>query len=141
MTGRESLLTAILDCGTADLSLLDDVQYDWGDIFKRLEDDAHDLNSVMREVFQVGYEDIQVAVDDRICELEAIELNGRELDDDEADELALLRELDASEDFDSFHNYLDTHVWCRNHADTYKKYMTEALEEFEENTGFCIGLE
>lgn len=140
MTGRESLLTAILDCGTADLSLLDDVQYDWDDIFKRLEDDTHDLNSVMREVFQVGYEDIQVAADDRICELEAIE-NERELDDDEADELALLRELNASEDFDSYHNFLDTSVWCRNHADTYKKYMMEALEEFEENTGFCISLE
>ncbi len=91
----------------------------------------------MREVFQVGYEDIQIAVVNRICELES----SGDLDDDEADELTLLRELDASEDFDSYHNYLDTHVWCRNHADTYKKYMTEALEEFEENTGFYIRLE
>ncbi len=137
MTGRESLLTAILDCGTDDLSLLDDVQYDWDDIFKRLEDDTHDLNSVMREVFQVGYEDIQIAVVNHICDLES----SGNLDDDEADELTLLRELDASEDFDSYHNYLDTHVWCRNHADTYRKYMMEALEEFEENTGFCISLE
>lgn len=135
MTGRESLLTAILDCGTDDLSLLDDVQYDWADIFKRLEDDTHDLNSVLREVFQVGYEDIQIAVVNRICELES----SGTLDGDEADELVLLRELNAPKDFDSYHNYLDTHVWCRNHADTYKKYMTEALEEFEENTGFCIG--
>lgn len=140
MNGRESLLTAILDCGTADLSLLDDVQYDWYDIFKRMEDDTHDLNSVIREVFQVGYEDIQMAVDNRIGELEDIE-SARELNDDEADELALLRELDATEDFDSYHNFLDTSVWCQDHADTYKKYMTEALEEFEENTGFYIRLE
>lgn len=141
MTGRESLLMAILDCGTDDLCLLDDVQYDWADIFNRLEDDTHDLNSVLREVFQVGYECIQAAVDARICELEFIELNERELDDDEAAELALLRDLDASDDFVSYHNYLDTHVWCRCHMDTYKKYMKEALEEFEEHTGFQIMVE
>ena len=32
MTGTESLLCSILDCGVLDLSILDDVGYDLGEI-------------------------------------------------------------------------------------------------------------
>jgi len=138
-TGTESLLKTILDCGSEDLSILEDVQYDWADLLKRMCDETCNLNSLMWMVFQVGYEGIQVAIDDRICELEAI-VNERPLDDYEEEELARLRELDATEDFESYHNYLDTHVWCQKHADTYEEYMMEALETFRDNTGFYIAL-
>lgn len=140
MTRTENLLTSLFRCGTADLSLLDDVRYDWDDIFENLEGAPINLNNIMYEVFQIGYADIQTAADDRIAELEAIALNERELDGDESAELDALRELNAAEDFDSYHNFLDTHVWCERHAEAYEVYLSDALSRFEENTGFEIRL-
>lgn len=137
ITSREELLMTLLNCGSADLSLLDDIGYDWSLVFARMGEMPRDINSVMWTVFQLGYEDIQTDIDDRICELEAI-TNERELYDEEEEELARLRELEAAEDFGSYHNYLDTHVYCERHGSTYKEYMGDALDEFEENTGFSI---
>jgi hypothetical protein len=137
-TNRDYLLTTLLNCGSLDLKLLDDVEYDWCDIIDKTEG-VRDINALMYEVFQMGYDGIQTKVNDRICELEAIETNERDLDEDEEQEKAELSELDATEDFESFHNYLDTHVYCVKHWDTYKKYMEDALDEFRDNTGFEIG--
>ena len=79
---REDLLTSILDCGYGDLYLLEDCQYDIGEIveeclsnFGRL-----DINNLVRIMFEFGLRDIETARDDRICELEAVQ-NERELDD------------------------------------------------------------
>lgn len=138
MTGRESLLTSILNCGTLDLRLLDDVQYDWCEILEHY-DGEKTLNGLMRAVFRYGFGEIEQAVNNRICELDAIP-NERELDDDEEKELAALKELSPHDDFDSFHNYLDTHVYCEQHGGTYKAYMSDALDGFENNTGFCISI-
>ena len=140
VTGRESLLMMMLDCGSDDLRLLDDVGYDWPDIFAGIDEvaDVDGLNGIMREVFRFGYSQIAEAVSDRICELEAI-TNERELDEDEENELAALRELRPTDgDFSSYHNFIDTSVWCEKHGETYKAYLQDALDSFEEGTGFYI---
>jgi hypothetical protein len=138
ITNRDYLLTTLLDCGTLDLKILDGVEYDWCDLVDRREG-VPDINTLMYDVFQMGFDDIQTRVNDRICELEAVELNERDLDEDEEQEKAALSELNATEDFESFHNAIDTHVYCVNHWDTYTMYMKEALDEFRDNTGFTIG--
>lgn len=139
MTGTERMLTALFQCGTEDLRLLNDVQYDWEDVFDFDEFgfDGLNINYVMRRVFEIGFGDILEARDDRICELEAIP-NERELDEDEEEELRLLRNLKPYEDFSSYHNFLDTHVYCDAHGATYKNYLSDALDRFEEDTGFYI---
>jgi hypothetical protein len=137
-TNRDNLLTTLLNCGSLDLKLLDDVEYDWCDILNRTTGDR-DINALMYEVFQMGYEDIQAKMEERIGELEDIEEDEGGLDDEDSEELEELRKLEPSEDFESFHNFLDTHVYCVNHWDTYKKYMEDALDEFCQNTGFEIG--
>ena len=76
-------------------------------------------------------------MDDRICELEASS-NEWELDADEEEELSALRALNPEEDIDSYHNFVDTHVWFENNADVYHTYMQEALDNFAEGTGFEI---
>lgn len=140
ITSREDFLMQILRCGVLDLKLIDDVGYDWCDI---LDSDVFEngvpfnLNNVMRLVFEYGFSQIEAAVDSRVDYLEDTEKTYG-LSDSQAEELEALRTLNPMEDFTSFHNYIDTHVWCERHKEIYQKYMEEALDEFADGTGFEI---
>lgn len=135
VTNTEDFLMNLLHCGVLDLRLIDHVNYDWCDILD--EDIPMELNSVMRRVVDFGIDQITTAVNDRICELEAIP-NERERDKDEETELKALRSLSPEDDILSFHNYLDTYVWLENHADVYRTNLLDALDAFADGTGFEI---
>ena len=146
ISGRDDFLISILHCEVLDLGLIDDVGYNWCDILdsetlgEMLSGGSRQretLNYLMRRVVDFGIEQITTAVDDRICELEAIP-NERELDADEKEELSALRALNPEEDIDSYHNFVDTYVWFENNADVYHTYMQKALDNFAEGTGFEI---
>ena len=55
MNGREELLCAILDCGFADLGMIDDCQYDLAEIYNDLKEFRKDvsLNAVINEIFRL----------------------------------------------------------------------------------------
>ena len=134
-TNERSLLATILGCKGRDLILLRDVNYDWGKVVDECMSEYGNLqfNNIIRIVFYFGLCDIQEAIDSRIADLEAIERF-----DFEEEELKLLQKLDALRDFDSLHNLSNTMIWCGKHKEIYKEYLEHALDEFEENTGFCI---
>lgn len=140
ITNREDFLMQILHCGVLDLKLIDGVGYDWCDI---LDNDIFEggvpfnLNNIMRMVFEYGFSQIEAAVDNRIDYLEDTEKTYG-LSDSQAEELEALRTLNPMEDFDSYHNYIDTHVWCEQNGDVYQKYMSEALDAFADGTGYEI---
>lgn len=147
VSSREDFLMNLLNCGVLDLKLIDDVGYDWCDILdvetlgEMLSDGSgrrETLNYIMRRVVEFGTDQLTTAVADRICDLEAI-TNERELDADEEEELEALRTLNPEEDIESYHNFIDTHVWFENNADVYRTYLQEALDDFTEGTGFEIG--
>ena len=101
MTGTQSLLCEMLSCGTLDLELLDRVGYDWDEVLEQLDwpdGEGFNFNRLMRAIVDVGIIHIKQAVEDRICELEAVE-NERELDEDEAEEMESLRRLPYSVSF------------------------------------------
>lgn len=138
-SSRDLLLTALLECGTLDLCVLDRVGYDWCDVLDRAEGfgvsfEKLGFNGLMRLVVDMGIEDLATAIGDRICELEAI-TNERELDEDEADELEMLRLLDPEEDVNAYFNFLDTHAYLQKNQDIYRDYAQDEVKEFEENTG------
>lgn len=146
ISSRDDFLINILHCEVWGLRLIDDVGYNWCDILdsetlgKMLSGGSRQrdtLNYLMRRVVEFGINQITTAVDDRICELEAIP-NDRELDADEEKELSALCALNPEEDIDSYHNFVNTHVWFENNADVYHTYMQEALDNFAEGTGFEI---
>lgn len=140
MSGTERLLCRLLSCGSADLSLLEDVGYDWGDVLEQLDwpdGEGVGFNRLISAVFDVGIIRIREAVDDRACELEAIS-NERELYDDEEEELRCLRLLDPDNDIRSYLNCLDTHVWLEKNGEFYQMYLADALDSFADNTGFEI---
>lgn len=140
MTGTQSLLCEMLSCGTLDLELLDRVGYDWDEVLELLDwpdGEGFNFNRLMRAVVDVGIIHIKQAVEDRICELEAVE-NERELDEDESEEMESLRRLDPDQDIEGFFNCLDTHVWFRQNGSIYRRYLSSALDGFEENVGFFL---
>ena len=147
VSSRENFLMNLLNCGVLDLKLIDDVGYDWCDILdgetlsEMLSDGSRQretLNYIMRRVVEFGIDQLTTAVADRICELEAIP-NERDLDADEEAELEALRALNPEEDIESYHDYIDTHVWFASNADVYRTYLQEALSDFADGTGFEIG--
>ena len=140
MTGTQSLLCEMLSCGTLDLELLDRVGYDWDEVLEQLDwpdGEGFNFNRLMRAIVDVGIIHIKQAVEDRICELEAVE-NERELDEDEAEEMESLRRLDPDQDIEGFFNCLDTHVWFRQNGPVYRRYLSSALDSFEDNVGFFL---
>ena len=132
----QAFMCAALRCGTLDLNLLDDIEYAWEDVLDRIDWFDYGFNDVMRAVFDLGIIDIREEVDDRIFELKSFDDRSPEEDE----ELEALSKLDPGNDFGSYHNYLDTSIWCEKHADIYHKYMWEALGTFEMRTGFQIGV-
>lgn len=134
---RETALCALLDCGSDDLSLLDDFT---GDIYEVIQDckqefgDDMNINNVVRVIFDIGTQELQSFVDGRIAELEGRE----ELSEEEDEELDALRQCEPYEDVRSYHNYLDTSVWIDEHAEIYAKYVRPGIEAFEELTGFSF---
>ena len=146
VSSREDFLMNLLNCGVLDLKLIDGVGYDWCDILSeemiygiagRSGNGSCAINFVMAEVVAFGIDQIETAISDRICELEAIP-NERELDEDEEAELAALRTLNPDEDISAYYNCIDTHVCMERNGNLYKQYLSEAIAGFEEGTGLEI---
>ena len=146
ISSREDFLMNLLNCGVLDLRLIDGVGYDWCDILSeemicgiagRSGNGSCAIDFVMAEVVAFGIDQIETAISDRICELEAIP-NERELDEDEEAELSALRTLNPDEDISGYYNCIDTHVYMERNGSLYKRYLSEAIGDFEEGTGLEI---
>ena len=159
MTMQECILTKILNCESADLSLLEDINYDLDDIIDDLmENNDLSLNSIFREVFRAGARDLQEEYEmqkDEIKEriLEALEeekeeciksgeMTEKELEELEehkelVNDLELLEneELNPEEDLDYFINYMDTHVFMKN-LEFYRRWMEKEVDSIEYKMGW-----
>jgi len=121
----EDLLTAILDCGYADLQMLFDSKYDMYDIVEYAKDnldfgnsaDSLDINVLIQAMIELALGEIQDYIDEQDLEVE----------------------LDIWDDTDIFLNYLDTHVYIYgDKIDAYKRYVPEIFDMFEEKTGIIL---
>ena len=132
---KECLLAEILNCGYLDLQVLEDCEYDMSELIEecKFSFGVVNLNALACTMFVFGRRDIQSAIEERIAELE-----GGELTEAEEEELENLKLLDVWEDIESFHNFIDTSIWINNHKEIYENYLSEALAEFERNTGYVI---
>lgn len=141
MTGLESLLCSMLDCGSLDLSILEDTEYDLGDIVEELQAEGvkPTLNQITAEIFRKGQQELTEKLEDAIENLklemeeydentEAYEELQKKLDDFDS--------LDPEEDIDWFCNCLDTSVWFSNNEEIYRKYLADEIENVENNMGF-----
>lgn len=131
MINQNSVLMAVLECGTDDLSILDDIGYDLGDIVEGLIAGGirPTLNAITGEVFRRGVEELTQRINDRLCEPE-------DGDNDEAK--AELQILNPKKDINWFCNCLDTHVYFVKNEEIYREYLPEAIKDIEDNMGFSF---
>ena len=161
LTTQECVMTKILDCGTADLSLLDDINYDLDDILDSLmENNCLSLNGIFQSVFVEGArelqeefenqkEDIKAEILLRIEEektewVESGEMTQEELEETEehkelVSDLALLEggELKPEDDLSYYLNYQDTHVFMK-HIEFYRRYMENTVDDIEYKMGWSF---
>lgn len=137
MTNEESWLCAILHCGVADFSVID-CEYDKMELIETCltEFGEINLNLISRCIVEKGCEDIQDAIDARIIDIEH-ELE--EWECHENDEYCALLGLNPWEDIGENHNFLDTSVWFEKNEEDYRKYVPEAIDKFENDTGYTFG--
>ena len=149
LTTQECVMTKILNCGTADLSLLDDINYDLDDILDSLmENNCLSLNGIFQEVFIKGAEelqeefknqkeDIKAEILYKIEENETENLTETEEHKELISDLALLEsgELKPENDLEFYLNYQDTHVFMK-HIDFYRRYMENTVDDIEYKMGW-----
>ena len=137
MTNAEAWLTAVLDCGIADLSVLDGCEYDRDDVVSECRSNFGKvtLNSLSATIISIGKSQLQDAIDDRLIEIEeALIESERNMD---AEYRALLS-LNPFDDIGEYHNFLDTSVWFEKNREAYETYLKEECDAFEQNTGYCL---
>lgn len=131
----------LLDCGSLDISILDDVGYDLGDIAVELQEEGVKvtLNNIIDAIFRKGQDELKDALEEKISELEG-ERDECEEGSDEYEELQeQIDELeccDPEEDVEWFCNCLDTSIWFRDNEEIYRKYLEDEISDIEENMGF-----
>lgn len=140
ISGAQSFLCEILSCGSADLERLDRIGYGWDEILDQMEwpRDGLDFNDVLRGAVSVGIINIKEAVSERIFLLEAAQGFRGKLEPEEAEELEALRSLHPDDDIEGDFNFLATHVWFKSNGPTYRRYLPEAVDSFEDNVGFFL---
>lgn len=144
---QDIVLTAVLECGTMDLSVLDGIEYDLGEIVDDLmsEGTKPTLNAIMGEVFRKAAEEMAEYVGARIAEVKEELEELEDLDDDDSGEAEKLEaELDAlgslnpEEDIGWFCNCMDTHIYFENKEDLYREYLGDAISTIEDKTGYSF---
>ena len=135
-TGAQTLLCEIFSCGSSDLELLDDIGYSWDEVLDQMDwpREGLDFNDLLRAIVDLGIIGVKEAVTSRIETLEGMASR----DDDEEQELKVLRELRPDDDIRASFNFRDNHVWFERNGSAYRYYLEDAVDEFEENTGFYI---
>ena len=137
ITQQEWVLKTVLKCGTLDLQMLDDIQYDIGDIVDVLiEDDALSLNSILDEVFRQGQDDLQSAYDEVLADMH-IELEDNPDGEEIKEQIAELEALNIDADMRWYTNCLDTNVYLEN-LEIYRQYLESEIETIETNMGFSF---
>lgn len=140
MSGAQSLLCEMLSCGSMDLEILDRIGYGWDEILDQMDwpREGLDFNDVLRGAVSIGIINLKKAVSERILVLEAEESIHGKLEPEEAEELDALRLLNPDDDIGGDFNFLATHVWLEKNGSTYRRYLPEAVDEFEDNVGFFL---
>lgn len=139
----EDLLCVFLECGSLDLSILEDVGYDLGEIVEELQFEGikPTLNAITDMIFLKGQREIAEKLEELIALMEE-ELEDAEEDSEEYEDLenalSELEDLNPEEDIDWFCNCLDTSIWFSDNEEIYRKYLEDVIEDVENDMGFSF---
>ena len=145
MSGTDGLLMFLLECGSLDLGILDDVGYDLGENVDDLisEGVKPRLNAITGEIFRKGQSELAEKLKDVI---EDTRRSMEEAEDEEdtgeyerlEEKLEALESLNPEEDIDWFCNCLDTSVWFSENEEVYRKHLEKEISDVEDGMGFSF---
>lgn len=146
MSNKDRLLMAVLECGDADLNVLDDTQYDLGEIVDNLKINGSSisLNSITDEIFRKGRAELKQAVKNAIQSRKDLQHETDDTEEGEMEYESLQEEIDALESLDSdkdmnwYCNWLDTSCWLSENEAVYWEYLEEEIKSIEDNMGFTF---
>lgn len=139
---RNDLMRAVLDCGIADLELLDDADADMFEIVGQMRTEGMEitLHSIMGEIFREGIWRLGEAVKALKEGLESKEKSG-EITEEDSGQLKKLRDhhINPEEDFKFYLNFLGTHLFAAaEKEEVYMELFEKELQALESYTGFHI---
>lgn len=139
---RIDLMRAVLECGSADLDLLDGAGADMYDLVGQLRNDGLEvtMENLLLTIFTNGIAAMAIEVNRERDRLE-VESAKDSLADGEREKLETIRkfDLDPDRDFHYYINSLDTHLYCyRVKREVYEKYFADELDDLFDYTGFEI---
>lgn len=161
LTTQQCILTHLLNCGTNDLLMLDDINYDLDEILDDLvENNCLSFNDLYRAVFNKGIDDLaerlQEQRNDLIEKIKAeirydieswvdsgdmtlAELKETEEYQQNIKDLTLIvnNELNPKEQYDYFLNYQDTHIFLK-HLPFYRTWMDSDIDDIEDKMGISF---
>lgn len=166
--GYDHVLALLLDCGTDDLSILDDMDVDWEDIIENCRANGNiSLRGLMEDAFELTIAEFAEAVNEALPAIkERIAAYAATDDDGEGDlppeiadvpeiyrygymdvenfsepakqDLKELEELVPENDFDFCFNYQARYIYLVDHSSLYSRIFRDELDEIERKMGICI---
>lgn len=119
----EKTLCALLDCGSLDLAILKDTEYNIEDIIYKLQE------SGMQPTLENIFINIVFKAQEELCEALSEYKNSKKHIP------KAINSLNPDEDLMWYFNYLDSSISLRN-KEIYQKFIPAELENIEKHTGF-----
>jgi hypothetical protein len=144
MANRDIVLMAVLECGTLDLEVLDDVEYDLGQIVDELFESEikPTLNNIMATVFQKGVYELADYVEEEIqmqLAMKAMFFNEGSMEYAKcAEKVKELLTLCPEEDVGYYCNCIDTSVFFEKNEELYRKLLPDKIAKVEEHMGYSF---
>lgn len=126
MNLKTRFMCAVLNCGEADLQILEHTLYDVIDIYQHT--DAVDFNGIVEIIFEMGRAELVECYKELVASLS---LNPKKNET----ELKELSEIDPMADIFWDIDYLSSDIYLDNY-DVYKKYFPDKIIDIEANMGF-----
>lgn len=156
ITFKEEILMNLLDCGSADLSLLEDINYDFVDIRDEVESftTIQDMkfNDILVGAIYIFMNNINEIIENKVKEkeeeikyledrLDYVAYGKRDLMEIEIakEDLEKLNELYVYDDIEYYCNYLDNSIYIvdEDKKAIYKEFLSKEIDEENEKLGFC----
>lgn len=155
ITFKEEILCTLLECETADLDMLEDIEYDFEDILDYIETfktrDEIRFNDILLGAIDLFRRNIEYAIEKKLEEKRAdwkyyesfiddgsYSTNDILILENTIKEVEELENLSVCDDIEYYTNYLDNGVFIQDKETRkiYKKYLSEIIEEENDNLGF-----
>ena len=141
MDYKDAWLCALLDCGIADLSALEDCKFNYTEIIEEAWERwgmEFNINALLNIIIEKGLDEMHRSLEKRKARLKENERINEFLNEEQQAEYDALQEMEPYNDIHFECNYCATQVWFDAERDNYMRYAQAEVERFTEMTGFEI---